>query len=538
MSKTQLGVIFGSRSCEREVAIISAVQLMNHVNVEAYDVIPVYISEQGVWYTGAPLRKIETFRHFNPDAPGIERVELDMTAGSGALLATRPGKGLFGHPTRVMVARLEVCLVVMHGLNGEDGTLQGMLELANLPYTSTGVAGSAIGMDKIMMKQFFRGAGLPVLPGAWFTRSRWEAAREQVLDEAEAQLGYPVFVKPANLGSSIGVSRADHREGLADSLDLSQVNLDMVLSLSSPVVSIALLAMIESLLCGASASRMKDEPFDANRELIAQGVGNILLPFFGGVPATAAIARTSVAIKSGEQTRLTGLFHSLFLLLSMLLLGGVMARLPLSALAGVLMVTAWRMNEWHGIRTIFSRRIWTGIMQFSITMISTVVFDLTVAIVIGIVTALLMFVWNAARLRVEIAPVEHERLVRLTRMGAEVTDEQASGIQIAYINGSMFFANCGELKHRLEDADYAGCERLILSMRGVAAADISGVQTLMEVCQRLSQRGLAVSVCGVQQNVRPFFDKVGLSEQMGKAAFYANASEALIDAVAQEAAER
>ena len=221
MSKTQLGVIFGSRSCEREVAIISAVQLMNHVNVEAYDVIPVYISEQGVWYTGAPLRKIETFRHFNPDAPGIERVELDMTAGSGALLATRPGKGLFGHPTRVMVARLEVCLVVMHGLNGEDGTLQGMLELANLPYTSTGVAGSAIGMDKIMMKQFFRGAGLPVLPGAWFTRSRWEAAREQVLDEAEAQLGYPVFVKPANLGSSIGVSRADHREGLADSLDLA-----------------------------------------------------------------------------------------------------------------------------------------------------------------------------------------------------------------------------------------------------------------------------------------------------------------------------
>ena len=221
MSKTQLGVIFGSRSCEREVAIISAVQLMNHVNVEAYDVIPVYISEQGVWYTGAPLRKIETFRHFNPDAPGIERVELDMTADSGALLSTRPGKGLFGHPTRVMVARLEVCLVVMHGLNGEDGTLQGMLELANLPYTSTGVAGSAIGMDKIMMKQFFRGAGLPVLPGAWFTRSRWEAAREQVLDEVEAQLGYPVFVKPANLGSSIGVSRADHREGLADSLDLA-----------------------------------------------------------------------------------------------------------------------------------------------------------------------------------------------------------------------------------------------------------------------------------------------------------------------------
>lgn len=221
MEKTQLGVIFGSRSCEREVCIISAVQLMNHVNPEKYDVIPVYISEQGVWYTGEALRKIETYQHFSPDAKGVEQVQLDMTAGSGALLATRPGKGLFGKPETVVVARLQACVVVMHGLNGEDGTLQGMLELANLPYTSTGVAGSAIGMDKIMMKQFFRGADLPILPDCWFTRSMWEKDRAAVLSAVEEKLGYPVFVKPANLGSSIGVSRADDREGLADSLDLA-----------------------------------------------------------------------------------------------------------------------------------------------------------------------------------------------------------------------------------------------------------------------------------------------------------------------------
>ena len=159
MAKVQLGVIFGSRSCEREVSIISAVQLMNHVDSEKYDVIPVYIGENGVWYTGNALRRIETYTPFDPNKAGIEAVALDVTAGSGALLANRPGKGLFGHPSQVVVARLEVCVIVMHGLNGEDGTLQGMLELANLPYTSTGVAGSAIGMDKIMMKQFFRGAG-------------------------------------------------------------------------------------------------------------------------------------------------------------------------------------------------------------------------------------------------------------------------------------------------------------------------------------------------------------------------------------------
>ncbi len=221
MSKTQLGVIFGSRSCEREVAIISAVQLMNAVDTEKYEVIPVYIDEKGVWYTGSALRKIETFQHFSPDTAGVEQVSLDMTAGSGALMADRPGKGLFGHPTRVLVARLQVCVIVMHGLHGEDGTLQGMLELADLPYTSTGVAGSAIGMDKIMMKQFFKGADLPVLPGTWYTRSGWEKRREEILIDVEEKLGYPVFVKPANLGSSIGVSRADNRESLTDALDLA-----------------------------------------------------------------------------------------------------------------------------------------------------------------------------------------------------------------------------------------------------------------------------------------------------------------------------
>ena len=222
MAKIQLGVLFGSRSCEREVAIISAVQMMNHADTEKYDIIPVYISERGIWYTGAPLRDIKNYTPFNPDMKGIEQVTLDITAGSGALIANRPAKGLFGHPTQEVVARLDVCVIVMHGMNGEDGTLQGMLELANLPYTSTGVAGSAVGMDKIMMKQFFRGAGfLPCLPDCWFTRSMFLSDREAVLNKVEKELGYPVFVKPANLGSSIGVSRADDREGLIDSLELA-----------------------------------------------------------------------------------------------------------------------------------------------------------------------------------------------------------------------------------------------------------------------------------------------------------------------------
>lgn len=308
---------------------------------------------------------------------------------------------------------------------------------------------------------------------------------------------------------------------LDNRMNLGAVNLDMLQNLVSPIVSIAMLGMIESLLCGASASRMKDEAFDADRELIAQGVGNILLPFFGGVPATAAIARTSVAIKSGEQTRVTGIVHSLVLLLAMVLLGGVMSRLPLSALAGVLMVTAWRMNEWHGIKTIFSRKVWTGVAQFLITMVSTVVFDLTVAIVIGIVTALLMFVWNAARLTIETEPVDESR---------------AKSILVSYLNGSLFFANCADLKRKLLAVDFTGCEHLILSLRGVSATDISGVQTLMEVCALIAQKGVTVSICGVHENVADFFQKVGLTDQLGAAAFYPNASEAVIDTLAQEQA--
>ena len=220
MKKT-IGVIFGSRSCEREVAIISAVQLMRHANGDKYNVIPVYISEDGNWYTGDALKDIRTYKPFRPELKGITRVFPDLSSGSGALLTVQKGTGLFAREKTVIAARIDAYIIVMHGLNGEDGTLQGMMELMNIPYTSTGVAGSALGMDKIMMKQFFKGGGLPVLPGIWFTRSAFASDRDKVLNSVETELGFPVFVKPANLGSSIGVSRADDAETLAESLELA-----------------------------------------------------------------------------------------------------------------------------------------------------------------------------------------------------------------------------------------------------------------------------------------------------------------------------
>lgn len=143
---------------------------------------------------------------------------------------------------------------------------------------------------------------------------------------------------------------------LEDRLSFSKLNLADMSALIAPAFSIAILNMLESLLCGASAGRATGVKLNNDQELFAQGVGNIILPFFGGIPATAALARTSVAVKSGAVTRLTGIFHAVGLLIMMFILAPVIKYVPLAGLAGVLMVTAWRMNEWEAIKYIFSHK--------------------------------------------------------------------------------------------------------------------------------------------------------------------------------------
>ena len=221
MSKMQLGVIYGSRSCEHEVSVISALQLMRAVDREKYDVTPIYINMRGEWFSGDPLMELKTYSGFDEHQKGIFKVQLDLTAGSGMLLTTEPAKGLFKQEKQRFVARLDCVIPVLHGMHGEDGTLQGLLEMCNIPYTSSGVAASAVGMDKVYMKQFFVGGGFPVLPSCWYLRKTWEDTPEKVLAGIESQLPYPVFVKPASLGSSIGVSKAKDRESLKTALELA-----------------------------------------------------------------------------------------------------------------------------------------------------------------------------------------------------------------------------------------------------------------------------------------------------------------------------
>ena len=221
MGKMNIAVFFGSRSCEHDVSIVSALQLIEAAKAAGFNVTPVYISRDGLWYTGEPLEQIETFRDFNPMTKGITRVTLDVTANADDLWAWPPQRaGLFAKvPTPV--AHIDCAIPVFHGWHGEDGTIQGLFEMANIPYASTGVLGSAIGMDKIAMKLLLRGAGYPVLDFVWFTREQIKKDRKAVVERVEKEIKYPAFIKPAALGSSIGVSRAKNREELERALDVA-----------------------------------------------------------------------------------------------------------------------------------------------------------------------------------------------------------------------------------------------------------------------------------------------------------------------------
>ena len=271
----------------------------------------------------------------------------------------------------------------------------------------------------------------------------------------------------------------------------------------SPAFSIAALALIESLLCGASASKMKNEEFDANQEIIAQGVGNIVIPFFGGVPATAAIARTSVAIKSGAQTRLCGIIHAIGLLVSMFLLKPVMLKIPMAALAGVLMVTAWRMNEWGEIKTIFSKKFIGGIIKFLATMIATIVFDLTIAIVIGIVLSAFIYIYRSSKSSVIVKEIDDEKYGSKTK---DVT-------KAMYIKGPIFFANAGKIEKSFKEL--TGVEELIVSLDGVNAIDTSGTALLCEQIEHLTENNVKVIICGAAPSVISMLDKLSIRSIVG-----------------------
>jgi D-alanine-D-alanine ligase len=216
--KLRVGVIFGGRSGEHEISIRSARAIVENIDRKKYDVVPIAITKEGKWLPPSDSAQL---------LPAVVQPLLNSSAtattGDVALLGDPSHKGLISLKgnSQLVAEKLDGVFPALHGTYGEDGTLQGLLEMADVPYVGCGVLASACGMDKVTMKSLFVEAGLPICKHVWFLRSQWRADSAKVIRTVAREIGFPCFVKPANLGSSVGVSRAKDKRSLSDAIELA-----------------------------------------------------------------------------------------------------------------------------------------------------------------------------------------------------------------------------------------------------------------------------------------------------------------------------
>lgn len=215
--KTTIGVFFGGRSTEHEISVISANQAINAIDKDKFDVVPVYITKQGKWYTGDALLEISNYRNTASLLEKCQEVYMKPIYGDYNLYKAK--KPMFGSD---VFAKFDVVIPVLHGSNGEDGIFEGVLETIGIPYAGCSTLASANGMDKITMKMILQASGIPVVDYLWFTDRQWFEKRDELIADIEKKLGYPVIVKPANLGSSVGIGRAHDRDDLIDKINTAE----------------------------------------------------------------------------------------------------------------------------------------------------------------------------------------------------------------------------------------------------------------------------------------------------------------------------
>ncbi|MDE5773968.1 MAG: D-alanine--D-alanine ligase [Muribaculaceae bacterium] len=215
--KTNIAIFFGGKSVEHEISVISALQAINALDAEKYNVIPVYISKQGRWFTGDALLNMQNYRDLKALESKCTEVFMRPEYGDYNLYGAEL-KGMF-RKSNPVIAELHVAIPVLHGTNGEDGIFEGLLETIGIPFAGCNTMSSANGMDKINMKMILRSEGIPVVDYVWFTDKQWISDREGIINKVETELGYPVIVKPANLGSSVGIGKATDRDSLVAKID-------------------------------------------------------------------------------------------------------------------------------------------------------------------------------------------------------------------------------------------------------------------------------------------------------------------------------
>lgn len=212
--KIKVGVMFGGKTVEHEISIISAIQAIGHLSKEKYDVIPIYITKNNEFYIGEKIGDIKSYTDINSLLKESQRVIMLNEDGKVKLIRYPMKK--FG---KNELDYIDIAFPVVHGTNVEDGTLQGYLQMFNIPYVGCDVLSSAVGMDKYVMKTVLKDNGIPVLDCKCFTAKQYDDDVDAVITTVEEKIGYPVIVKPVNLGSSIGISKAENRDELYDSLD-------------------------------------------------------------------------------------------------------------------------------------------------------------------------------------------------------------------------------------------------------------------------------------------------------------------------------
>lgn len=209
--RLNVGVAFGGVAPEHEVSIISSMQALHALDRHRYRPVPIYVAKDGTWYTGEVLFDLEAYKDLDRLRNAAVPVRIAPGAHGRLELVGSAGRWPWDRPARYAV---DVVLPGFHGGAGEDGSLQGLCETMGVPYTGSGVLGSALGMDKVLSKVVCRAAGVPVVDFVWFREADWADREEAWLDRVEEELGLPVVVKPARLGSSIGIARADDRDAL------------------------------------------------------------------------------------------------------------------------------------------------------------------------------------------------------------------------------------------------------------------------------------------------------------------------------------
>jgi D-alanine-D-alanine ligase len=203
--KKNIGIVFGGVSVEHEVSIITGLQIYENIDKEKYNVSLVYIAKDGEWYSGDNLKNVKLYEDWDVNKRKAKHFFPSFNK--------RDGKNALG--------KLDAVIIACHGNYGEDGKLQGFFELLDIPYSSPGIIGSATGMDKIVMKKILSGMGLPILPYLWLTRDEWKNDKRGWINKVHYTLDYPVFIKPSNLGSSIGISMANNEEELIKGVEIA-----------------------------------------------------------------------------------------------------------------------------------------------------------------------------------------------------------------------------------------------------------------------------------------------------------------------------